>query len=201
MGEMGGGGGDGGARKMEIERQARMKQGIDRVNSTFDQFGDDFYDERQRAYVDYATPYLNEQYQQQAKASAADLVRKGLRLSSAAVDRGSSLKREMARKQAEIADQGMGAANDLRAEVEQTRSNLINQAISGADPSSVSSAALAQAGAMQKPSSFGQIGTFFDDWSRIYMGNQVARSYDSNVPNLLPTFGKKSNSNAGYTVN
>lgn len=201
MGEMGGGGGGGGsARKMERERQARMSSGIAAVNRNFDQFDENFYGERQKAYVDYATPYLAEQYKQQGKASAADLVRRGLRLSTAAVNREASLGREMGRKQAEVADAGLAAANDLRSDVESTRSNLINQAISGADPSSVSSSALSQAAAMRKPSSFGTIGTFFDDWSRIYMGNQVARSYDSSVPNMLPTFGKKSSSNAGYTV-
>lgn len=55
----GGGGGDGGAaqaRADEQARQARIKQGVGRINEQFNQFDDSFYQGRKDAYRAFATP-------------------------------------------------------------------------------------------------------------------------------------------------
>jgi len=70
----GGGGGDGGAadearrqraeaEQRERERQARISAGNAAINDTFSKFDDNFYSGRRNAYIDFATPQLQDEYE------------------------------------------------------------------------------------------------------------------------------------------
>ena len=183
-----------------MTRQSNQKNAISQINNTFDTgFNQKFYDDRVKAYEGYASPELSAQYQQTRNNLSYDLARRGLTQSTAGVAQGGSLNREMAKKKSEMGDVGLGQANELRSQVESTRANLVNQAISGADPGTAGAAALAASTQFKAPSAFGTIGNLFDDWSKIYVGNKQAQAYSqSGTQNQQMPWG--SNGTSGYMV-
>src|SRR3546814_1150118 len=50
------------ARRDEEARQARIRAGMGQIDQTFSQFNDDYFDTRSKAYLDYATPQLEDQF-------------------------------------------------------------------------------------------------------------------------------------------
>ena len=61
----GGGGGDGGAaeaRRQEELRQARIREGMQNIESAFSPFNDQYYAGKAKAYSDYYLPQLKQQF-------------------------------------------------------------------------------------------------------------------------------------------
>lgn len=195
----GGGGGDGGARAMEDERKAKIAQGRSDIDSTFSGFNDNFYNQRAADFTKFATPTFSDQYAKAKNSLAANLARRGLMGGSAAIRGQTDLDKYAGQKQREIADEGLSQANKLRGEVENQRSTITNQLIASGDPSAASASAISGANMLRKPSSFGALGNFFNDWTQTYRANQEARSVDPNVPPMF-SFGRPQQ-NSQYVVN
>ena len=168
---MSGGGGKGGsagakqARADEAARQARIREGTASIDNTFSQFDDNFYNGRQQAYLDYASPQLEDQYAQAQKELSYALARSGTLDSSVRASKLSDLQKLYDTQQRSVADQALGYANDARNNVEQARNSLITTLNSTADADAAAKAALGQAATLTAPQTFSPLSQLFADFT------------------------------------
>lgn len=184
-----GGGGDDGSdemRRREEERQARIREGMSKINDTFSQFNDDFFNRRRDAYVAYATPQLEEQYGDAATRLAAALSRSGALRSSEAIRRNSRLQRDYQLQRQSVVDKGMDFATSARTDLENARSGLVNDLYATADPAAAAAGAVARAKIASSNPGFSPLGQLFSDitsgladWGE---ARAYARGYNSTAP-------------------
>ena len=198
----GGGGGDGGAaqaRADEAARQARIKEGSANIDKSFGGFNDAFYNQRAKAYTDYANPQLADQYARTQQNLTYNLARQGLTASSEASRNAGELQRQYNDNRALIASRGLDAANEARQQVEQNRSELISQLNATGDPAAAASAALARAGTLSQQQSFSPLGQLFANTTGLLGNAATAGYYDRNAPGL-GAFGIKSSTSTREKV-
>lgn len=139
------------AQQKEAERQARLAQGTDTINTTFDNAGFDqaFYDKYGNAVKDYQTPQLATQFTAAKRKLTADLARSGNLFSSDAA-RASGLLTDQNNAAVDAitagADQQEGA---LRANVNAQKQQAINQLYATEDPSIAANTAASSVQAAQ----------------------------------------------------
>jgi hypothetical protein len=164
----GGGGGDGGAaqaRADEQARQGRITEGIGNIDSTFSKFDNNFFDKRSKAYSDYATPQLNQQYHNTSNQLAYGLARSGQTNSSEAARQSGVLQGENATARQQVADAATGEAQKARQTVEDNRNNLINQLNATSNPALAATGALREAAVLANQPGFSPIGNLFQNTS------------------------------------
>jgi hypothetical protein len=110
-------------RAFEEKRQADIRAGTQRVNDTFSQFDDPFYESISKAYEDYYAPQLDEQYGRAKRSLVLSSPSTG---SSAFARRIGELTRDMQRQQVAIRERAQGAANSQRQSIEDARLSLID---------------------------------------------------------------------------
>lgn len=179
-----GGGGDGGVAESEAKRKANIDKGMKDIEAKFSGFNDDFYDRRKQDYVAYATPQAMDQYRGTQANLKYALARNGLTRSGAAVEREGSLAKTLTQTQSNIANAAQGEANQLREQVQDQKSNVVNQLIASADPSLAATQAAGATAGLRAPSAFQPIGNMFADWQNAYLANMNARAYDPGVASL-----------------
>lgn len=123
------------ARRREAERQARINSGMSQINDIFGQFDDDFYNQRRDAYIDYATPQLEDQYKSAGAALTAALSRSGNMNSSLAAQRAADLEKQYGVQRQSVADKARGFANQARESVSNSRGDVVQMLNASADPS------------------------------------------------------------------
>jgi hypothetical protein len=111
------------ARDLEAKRQADIRTGTQRVNDTFSQYNDDFYDSIAKAYEEYYSPQLGEQFNQAKRSLVLSSPSTG---SSSFARRVGELTRDMQRQQVSLRERGQGAANQQRQSIENSRLSLID---------------------------------------------------------------------------
>lgn len=177
----GGGGNNAALARMDEEaRQGRIQEGLGKINTTFGQFNDGFYNQRAQEYQNYAMPQLYQQMQQANKQGFYGLANRGLQVSGAANQFGSALTREANTQKQGIVDAGIGQAQQLRKDVEGQRSQLISQLQASADPTTAGQQALTAASAYSLPSAFTPIGNLFGNFASLYANNQIGKAYNPN---------------------
>jgi hypothetical protein len=110
-------------RAFEEKRQADIRTGTQRVNDTFSQFADPFYEAISKAFEDYYIPQLDEQYGRAKRSLVLSSPSTG---SSAFARRIGELTRDRQRHQVAIRERGQGAANSQRQNIENSRLSLID---------------------------------------------------------------------------
>jgi hypothetical protein len=161
-------------------------------------YGEQFYKDRENAYLAYAMPRLAREHQSTSNNLTFALARQGLLHGSAQAEKQAALGRELSDKQREVADAAVNEGNALRAEVEQQRSSLINQLQAGGDPDLAASEAIRSTQNLGRPTGFAPIGSFFRDWSSMYLDNMVTKAQNTGrQPNIWPVLGRSS---AGATA-
>jgi hypothetical protein len=176
----GGGGGDGGAaqaRADEEARQARIREGVSRIDQEFSKFNNDFYDQRKKAYTAFAMPQVGEQYKQNKDQLAYSLARSGLGQSSEAARQGSILQRDNAMARQQVAEGATAEAQKARQSVEDQRYNLVNQLQATSDPTMAANAALRQAGVLSMQTGFNPIGNLFQNTTGVLAAANQAGAY------------------------
>lgn len=115
------------ARAEEEARQQRIRQGQAQVNDIFGRnFTDAFYQGRQNAYLNYATPQLDRDYEDARKKLTFALDRAGTLNSSVRAEKEAELDEVLAKQQQAVRDKALGYANTARNNVEGARSELIS---------------------------------------------------------------------------
>jgi len=130
------------ARAREEKRKADIQLGQTRINETFSQFDDPYYDARRTAYLDYANPQLNDQHEEARKNLTFNLARGGNLRSQAGIDQLAKLSQAFQFQQANTLSEADRQRQLLRDDVENERQQLFNQLDASADPDAASNAAL-----------------------------------------------------------
>lgn len=196
-----GGGGDDGsaeARRREQQRQSRIRQGMGAINSQFSQFGDDFFDKRRDAYVAYATPQLNDQYDDAMTRLTAALSRSGALQSSTAINKNAKLTKDFALQRQGIVDKGTDLSTQARSDLESARSSLVTDLYATADPAAAAAGAQARAKIASQPAGYSPLGNLFEGITTGLADWAEARAYNRAFASTSP--GATGGRDSGRTV-
>lgn len=160
-------------RRDEQERQARIRQGTQKINTTFGQFDDNFFDSRRQAFLDYATPQLEDQYGAAQKDLTFSLARGGLLDSSARGQQMSELQKLYDLNNQQISDEALSHANQSRNAVEDARGNLVATLNATGDAQGAANSALARASALSQPAAYSPLTQLFSTFTQ-GLGSQAA---------------------------
>lgn len=137
------------------------------------QFNDEFFNKRQQAYLDYATPQLDDQYADAQKALAFSLARSGNSDSSVRAEKLGELQKLYDTNKQQVADQARAYSNQSRTAVEDARTNLIQTLNATGDAQGAANSALARASALASPDAYSPLGQLFSTFTSA-LGQQAA---------------------------
>lgn len=143
-------------------------------------FNNQFYQNAQNAYVNYAMPQLGQQYKQAGDSLAFGYANRGLGQSTARQSAQNTLDTTYGQGQQNIVDTGINNANNLRTQVENSRETALNQLYQTANPGQSQQTALNLAQQVTAPSAYAPLGNAF---SNILSSLAVQQAYN-NTPQL-----------------
>ena len=170
-----GGSGDGGAAAQEALRQKHVRAGMADINKQFSGFNDNFYNKAATDYTKSVTPGVMSDYQATKNNLTYALAKGGALNSSTGIESNDSLSRKLATNETQIAGNAAGAANDLRAKVNDQKSQLVQQLNSSADPTAANEGAIAATSQLRAPGAIQPLGNLFADWSQMYLTRQSSQ--------------------------
>lgn len=162
----GSGGGDNGAaeaRMREQRRQANLSQGMTSIDQAFSGFDDNFYNQRQQAYNEFAMPQLNRQYGGAMDDLTFALARSGLLESSVAARKQGDLSENFQLQRQGVVDEGARLANQARQDVASARSSTVNDLYATENPAAAAAAAQARARIATQQPTFSPLGMLFQN--------------------------------------
>jgi len=136
-------------------------------------FDDDFFSGRRQAYLDYASPQLEDQYAQAQKDLTFALTRGGLLDSSVRGDKVAELQKKYDLNKQQIADQAIASETDARNAVESGRADLIGMLNATGDAQGAANSAIARASALSQPAAYSPLTSLFADFTA-GLGTQAA---------------------------
>ena len=148
-------------REEEKARQRRIKRGMKKIDTTFKAFNDAFYKKRGDDYEAYAMPDVDRQQEDQHKNLIYALARTGNLDSSAAIDKHADLIAEGNKVRIGVTNEGLNQSNQLRNQVENTRSNIVAELNATGDDTAASNSALRQIQHLNQPAGFSPLGNLF----------------------------------------
>jgi hypothetical protein len=172
------------ARADEEARQARIKEGMGKIDSTFKQFGPDFYDRRKQAVMDSTMPQLNDQFQKTKEQLQFNLARSGLTDSSVRSANEAEAQRQMDVGKAAVAGQAQDYANQARQQVEQNRAELVGQLNATGDAQAAAQGALSRSAIAMAQPSVSPLGLMFQNTTGLLGQASQAGAYDRRAPGL-----------------
>jgi hypothetical protein len=137
------------ARQQEAERQARIAEGQVKIDEQFVGFNDDFYNDYQTKYNDFYYPQVDDQYTDARKRLTLDLARTGNLTSSSGANKMGDLQEYYNDQRTGITNKGLNSLNEIRANIDSTKTQLYNDNRSAADPGSAAAAAASAASNLQ----------------------------------------------------
>lgn len=178
------------ARAEELARQRKIRKGTASINSTFDgQFTPQFYDDRLKAFLDYATPQLDSQHADAQKELTFSLARSGLLNSSSRGDLASELAKKYAIQKQNVADQALSYQNTAKTNVEDARANLISTLNATGDATQATNDAITRASVLSQPQAYSPLSDLFVDFTSA-IGKQAAAERAFNYgAGPMPTLG------------
>jgi hypothetical protein len=130
------------ARKREKERQGRIKAGSKTLDRQFSKFDDKFYADREKAYLDFYEPQLNDQFGKAKQDMTYALARAGTLNSTIAADKTGDLDKQFDTNKALIVSQGKQDLDGFKTNIANEKSALLSQLNATADATRVSNDAL-----------------------------------------------------------
>ena len=122
-----GDGGAGQARADEAARQQRIREGTAAIDKQFAGFDDNYFKERENAFLKQAKPLLNNAFTGATQSAEMNLAAKGMTDSSNAANVAAGLQGGYNAKAAEIGNAAIDQSNQLRTTVAQNRNQLVGQ--------------------------------------------------------------------------
>lgn len=154
----------------EMVANGGLYQGVENTGG----FGDDFFANRKQAYLDYATPQLQDQYSDAQKQLTFALARTGNLNSSARSEKSGDLQKLYDLNNQQIADQALSYETQARNSVEDARANLIATLNATGDAEGAANSALARATALSQPAAYSPLSQLFADFTN-GLGVQAAQ--------------------------
>jgi hypothetical protein len=160
----GGGAADDYAREQRAEqkaREARIAFGMKQINSNFDKFDDGFFNKQNQAYLDYAMPQINQQYDHAYNGLQFALARQGIGQSSVGNERVATLGGDYQLNRQAAVDKAREVTQNSRRQIEDARSGVVADLYATADPAAAAKSALSRAAYLNTPQAFSPIGQLF----------------------------------------
>ena len=192
----GGGGGNEAqkAREEEAKRQARIREGTVRINSTFDKnFDKSYFDKQRDNYLSYASPQVEDQYGKAQKELTFALARSGNLDSSSRAEKVGELQKLHTLNQQTVGDQALAYRGKARSNVEDARSGLIATLTATGDAQGAANSAISRASALSEPTAYSPLSQLFTDFTaglgtqaaleraNYYSGGQVPVRYNTGL--------------------
>lgn len=174
----------------ELKRQQRIREGTADVDSAFAGYNPEFYKKRENAYLQFALPQEQSQFNEAQKQTMFGLAGRGLLGGSAAKNAMSNLYRTHASAQQGIGDEAVNQANTLKTNVSQSRQGVLDQLYQSADPGRAKDAAVSAASQYQMPNAFAPLTNLFSNISNQYLANQALTSFKKGVSYSSPEDNK-----------
>lgn len=146
-------------REAEAKRQATIQQGTQKVNDTFSQFDDKYFDTRQKDYTDFYSPQLDQQYKK-ASDSLINSLGGNINGSEGAKSIG-ELTKQYEMQKAKLAQDAINYGQDARLNLNNQRSQLISQLEGGGSIENAGALAQNYAASIARPSSFSPLANLF----------------------------------------
>ena len=146
---------------LERQRQQRVDDGLSTITQQFSGFDDGFYDKRKKAYLDYANPQYQDQYDQAAKELRYSLARAGLTSSTAAADQQALFDTAAGRQRQAIASQADDLVTQSKGDIASAKQSLTSQLLSSGDNNGLEGIAQARVQQLGAAPAFGPLGTLF----------------------------------------
>jgi hypothetical protein len=140
---------------------AAVASGKANIDSAFSAFTPDYYSGVSTAYDNAYEPQLMDQYNISKDQLTAQLAGNDTLEGTVGANALSQLQKTYNTNQAQIADQGVNAANTLKHTVSNHETNLYSMNASAADPSAAATEAQAQAGVLVSPQSYNTLSKVF----------------------------------------
>lgn len=176
-------------REAEVQRKARITQGMGAIDKNFGKFDDAFYGKQSQAYLDFAMPQINDQYDNAYRGLKFALHRQGIGSSSEGNRRTSVLSGDYALNRQGAVDKSREVGMNARRSIEESRSSLISDLYNTADPAAAAAGSLSRSAYLGTAPAFSPIGTLFanslDGLNTYNASRQDAESYNS----ALRSFG------------
>lgn len=170
----------------EMGRQRDVKIGQIGIDRNFEKFNDQYYDGYKTDYNSHYMPQIDDQYSQAVDKMTAQLANRGVLESSAGAGGFAELGKQNAQARIDVANEGLDAANKLRGQVAQSKSNLYNLNEASANPQAVNAQAVGQATSIVAPPQYSPLGQIFATtlsnfapFARNVNSNQKYSSYTS----------------------
>lgn len=159
----------------EQQRQANIRAGTQRVDGIIDTiFDKPFYDRRRQAYVDYASPQIQDQYGDAQKELTFALDRSGNLNSSVRGQKFGELQKLYDTNKQGAADQALSYESEARNNVENARSGLIANLNATGDTEGAVNQALSRAQSLSAPQAFSPLSQIFASFTS-GLGQQAAQ--------------------------
>lgn len=167
---MGGGGKNAASRQAEQQRadeearQARIRDGMTRVEDIYDtNFDDSYFTGIRDGYLDYANPQLDQQFGDAREGLTFALSRAGLLDSSVRGEKAADLQREYDTSLTDIRNQAVDYESQARSRVEDSRSDVVRTLQATGDADAAVNSALARSEALATPPAYTPLGQLFTD--------------------------------------
>jgi len=162
--------------KKEQERKANIKAGRKQIDTAFSGFDDAYYGGYKQNYLDFYNPQLDKQFGDTNRSLTYKLADRGILESSVGAESLSDLFKRYSDEKSNVTGAATDAANKLRSQVEDTKSNLYALNESASDPATTAAAAMGQASAIAAPQSYTPITGVFADALTPWMNMTSARN-------------------------
>lgn len=163
------------ARQAEEERQNRVRGGVERVNRTFSQFDDDFFAGQRENALNALNPQLEKQADDARRQLVLSLAGTGNLNSSAGARQLGDFTELFRNKQAEVGQQALDFEQGARADLEGSRSRIVQQLQATGDLGAASNAALAGAESLRAPRSVSPIGNLFEGFTQNLTARELSQ--------------------------
>jgi len=169
---------------------------------TWQETGDNLYDQAQQDYLEYYQPQLDDQFKDYQEQSVFDLANRGLLASSAAGDQSADLQDQYQRMLDNIRSKANEFSNTLRGNVVDAKSNLRALAQSGASPSAVQQQAIERARTLGELPAFDPLGDVFGQVAAQTANRRAAagQGFEKRMPSLIFSGAGSRNSGNVRTV-
>lgn len=179
----------------ELIRQSDVKKGKANIDTNFAQFNDPYYQGYEKAYADNYVPQIDKQYTTSVGKMIAALAERGIDRSSIGATAQGDLYEDSVKAKAGVASDARSAADTLRSNVENTKSNLYAMNSASADPAAASAMALGQSKSLVAPPQYSPIGDVFASAMQPFTNGIAANNNAAGTPYKSPyTTGRGSGS-------
>lgn len=169
-----GGGEAGQARADEQARQERIRAGTGKIDETFaSSFTPETFDARRKAYIDYATPQLQDQFGKAQKELVFALDRGGNLDSSVRGEKTAELAKMFNVQNQKVRDDALSQETEFRNNVEGARTDLIRTLTATGDDAGAVNSAINRATVLSKPAAYSPLADMFEKFT-YGLGQQAA---------------------------